>query len=81
MAHMDTGHVVSGIPKSVLQVLGQLSLDEIEAIANEMSVSLINFRLNETEINRLRALPDDKKAAYMLAVTTHKRNHGGNQRT
>lgn len=64
----ESGEIVTGLPRPVLERLANLSLDQIEAIAQGVGVSLISFRLSEAELTRLTALQESQRAAYSLAV-------------
>jgi flagellar transcriptional activator FlhD len=66
------GEVVTGLPRSVLERLKDLSLEEIEALAREIGVSLITFRLKEAELNRLLFMPKEQRPAYSLMVVANK---------
>ncbi|CUB08006.1 MULTISPECIES: flagellar transcriptional regulator FlhD [Tepidiphilus] len=64
----ESGEIVTGLPRPVLERLANLSLDQIEAIAERIGISLITIRLNEAELARLASLQDGQRAAYSLAV-------------
>lgn len=67
-ANSKSGEIITGLPGPVLDRLANLSLDQIEAIAQGVGVSLITFRLSEAELTRLTALQESQRAAYSLAV-------------
>jgi flagellar transcriptional activator FlhD len=67
-ANSKSGEIITGLPRPVLDRLATLSLDQIEAIAQGVGVSLITFRLSESELTRLTALQEGQRAAYSLAV-------------
>lgn len=68
-ANSKSGEIITGIPRPVLDRLANLSLDQIEAIAQGVGVSLINIRLNEAELDRLIKLGGNQRMAYSVAVT------------
>lgn len=68
LANSKSGEIVTGLPRPVLERLANLSLDQIEAIAERIGISLITIRLNEPELARLASLQDGQRAAYSLAV-------------
>ena len=63
-----SGEVLTGLSRGVLDRLAQMSLDEIEAMARDIGISVISLRLNEVEMDRLLALHGLQKAAYTLAI-------------
>ena len=66
--HACSAPVLTGLSRPVLDRLAKLSLDEIEGLAAQTGSSLFTLRLTESELNRLLAIEDDKRSAYMLAV-------------
>lgn len=72
---------MTGLPRPILDKLANLSLDQIEAIAQEAGVSLINIRLSEAELTRLIALQKGQRAAYSLAVVASRGGDGNGRRT
>lgn len=71
-ANTTSGEVITGLPRAVLDRLGKMNLDEIERLAQSAGVSLISFRLNEAELDRLASLHDRKRPAYALSVVATK---------
>lgn len=67
-AKSKSGEIITGLSRPVLDKLANMSLDQIEGIAQETGVSLISFRLTEAELNRLLSLQKGQQAAYSLAV-------------
>lgn len=67
-AKSKSGEIITGLSQPVLDKLANMSLDQIEGIAQETGVSLISFRLTEVELNRLVSLRKGQQAAYSLAV-------------
>jgi len=67
-AKSKAGEIVTGLSRPVLDRLANMSLDQIEGIAQETGVCLISFRLTEAELNRLLSLQKGQQAAYSLAV-------------
>ncbi|MEO1767674.1 hypothetical protein [Thiobacter aerophilum] len=67
-AGSKAGEVITGLPRPVLDRLANLSIDQIEAIAQGAGVSLITFRLSEAELTRLIDIQESQRAAYSLAV-------------
>jgi hypothetical protein len=75
-AKLNSGEVVTGLQRSVLDRIGKLSLDEIETIAQNVSVSLVSFRLNDNELARLISLSDKQKKAYSASVAAREGGDG-----
>ena len=71
-ANTRSGEVITGLPRPVLDRLGKMNLDEIERLARGAGVSLISFRLNEAELERLASLHDRQRPAYALSVVATK---------
>ena len=67
-AKLESGELLTGLSRPLLDRLGGMTLDQIEGLAKVVGVSVISLRLNEAELNRLSALPDPQKAAYAVAV-------------
>lgn len=67
-AKAKSGEIITGLSRPVLDRLADMSLDQIEGIAQETGISLISFRLTEAELNRLLSLQKGQQAAYSLAV-------------
>jgi hypothetical protein len=63
-----SGEIITGLSKQVLGKLAQLSLEQIEEIAQGAGVSLISFRLSESELTRFISLEKSRQTAYSLAV-------------
>lgn len=72
-ANSKAGEIITGLPRPVLNQLTNLSLDQIEAIAQGIGVSLITLRLSEAELARLTTLHESQRAAYSLAVVASER--------
>jgi flagellar transcriptional activator FlhD len=71
-ASTRSGEVITGLPRPVLDRLGKMNLDEIERLARGAGVSLISFRLNEAELDKLASLHDRQQPAYALSVVATK---------
>lgn len=68
LANNSSGEIVFGFSKPVLKKISELSLDQIDELAEKVGISLFTLRLDETEINRLSSLPKTRKTPYALAV-------------
>ena len=59
--------MATGLPKQILDRIGQLSTEEIEELAKS-EISLFTLRISEKQIdNMLSNLREKKRAAYLLA--------------
>jgi len=71
-ANTKSGEVITGLTRPVLDRLGKMNLEEIERLAQGAGVSLISFRLNEAELERLASLHDGQRTAYAMSVVATK---------
>jgi hypothetical protein len=71
-ASAPSGEIITGLSRQVLDKLATLSLEQIEAVAQGAGVSLISFRLSESELNRLISLEKSRQNAYSLALLASK---------
>lgn len=69
-AQSPSGEIVTGLARPILDQLSRLTLDQIDAIAQAASVSLISLRLTEAELQRLITLNNGRQMAYALAVVS-----------
>lgn len=69
-----SAEVLTGLSRGVLDKLGQMSLEEIEAMARDLGISVISMRLNEAEMERLLALQGMQKAAYSMSIAAGTKN-------
>jgi hypothetical protein len=67
-ASSPSGEIITGLSKPVLDKLAKLSLEQIDEIAQGAGISLIGFRLSDSELNRFISLEKSRQAAYSLAV-------------
>jgi hypothetical protein len=72
-ANSPSGEVITGLSRQVLDKLAGLSLEQIEEVAQRVGISLISFRLSESEFNRLISLKESRQPAYSLAVIASRR--------
>lgn len=69
-AQLKSGELLTGLPKSTLDRLAGMTIDQIEQVACGAGVSLITLRLTESEINRLLA---SRSPFYTVAVLAGER--------
>lgn len=64
----SSGEIITGLPRSVLDRLAEMSLEDIEAVAQGASVSLITLRLSRADMERFVSLRGAQQTAYSLAT-------------
>lgn len=67
-AQLGSGEILTGLTRPILDKLSGMTLEQIEGLAKGAGVSLISFRLSDTELNRLCSLHETQKAPYATAV-------------
>ncbi len=68
---------MTGLSRTVLDRIAQMTLDEIDAMARDIGISVISIRLTETEMDRLLSLQGLQKAAYSISIAASARPRGG----
>lgn len=63
--------MVCGLPKSSLEAIGKLDLEQIDVLASS-SVSLLSIRLSGDEIERMVSLEAEKSPAYIVSLVASK---------
>ena len=48
-----SGEIMTGLSRNALDRIAQMTLDEIDAMARDIGISVISIRLTETEMDRL----------------------------
>lgn len=71
-ANAKSAEIITGLSRPVLDRLGKMSLIDLENLAENAGLSLISFRINEEEMDRLSALHDGQRSAYALSVASSK---------
>lgn len=64
----ESAELLTGLSRNVLDMIGKMTLEEIEAMARDMGISAISLRLSKTEMERLMALQGLQKAAYSMSI-------------
>jgi flagellar transcriptional activator FlhD len=72
-----SGEIMTGLSRTALDRIAQMTLDEIDAMARDIGISVISIRLTETEMDRLLSLQGFQKAAYSISVAASARTRGG----
>ena len=60
--------LMTGLPRSVIERIASLYMDEIEELAETIVVSLYTLRLTDQTFNRLVQMPRGAKSAYAEAT-------------
>lgn len=68
---------MTGLSRTALDRIAQMTLDEIDAMARDIGISVISIRLTETEMDRLLSLQGLQKAAYSISIAASARPRGG----
>jgi flagellar transcriptional activator FlhD len=72
-----SGEIMTGLSRTALDRIAQMTLDEIDAMARDIGISVISIRLTESEMDRLLSLQGLQKAAYSISVAASARPRGG----
>jgi flagellar transcriptional activator FlhD len=72
VANSPSGEIITGLSRQLLEKLSNLTLDQIEEIAQGAGVSLISVRLSEEELDRLLSLQKSRRIPYSIAVVAPK---------
>jgi len=72
-----SGEIMTGLSRTALDRIAQMTLDEIDAMARDIGISVISIRLTETEMDRLLSLQGLQKAAYSISIAASARPREG----
>jgi hypothetical protein len=64
----DAAELMTGLPRSVIEKISTLDMDEIDELAETVGVSLYTLRLSDPAFSRLLQMPRDAKSAYAKAA-------------
>lgn len=64
----DAAELMTGLPRTVVDRIATLDMDEIEELAENVGVSLYTIRLPDPVFSRLLKLPPEAKSAYAEAA-------------
>lgn len=64
----DAAELMTGLPRSVIDRIATLDMDEIDELAETVGVSLYTLRLSDPAFSRLLLMPRDAKSAYAEAA-------------
>lgn len=60
--------LMTGLPRSAIDRIASLDMDEIEELAETIGISLYTLRLSDPALNRLIQMPRDAKSTYAEAT-------------
>lgn len=60
--------LMTGLPRSVIDRIASLDMDEIDELAETIGVSLYTIRLTDPALNRLIQMPRNAKSSYAEAT-------------
>ncbi len=68
--------LMTGLPRSVIERIASLDMEEIEELAETIGISLYTLRLSDPAFNRLLQMPRDAKSTYAEATLAGKSRGG-----
>jgi len=60
--------LMTGLPRSAIDRIASLDMDEIDELAETIGISLYTLRLSDPALNRLIQMPRDAKSTYAEAT-------------
>lgn len=64
----DAAELMTGVPKSVIDKIATLDMEEIEELAETVGVSLYTLRFTDPAFSRLLQMPRDARSTYAEAA-------------
>lgn len=64
----DAAELLTGLPKSVIDKIAMLDMEEIDELAETVGVSLYTLRFSDPAFSRLLQMPRDAKSTYAEAA-------------
>lgn len=64
----DAAELMTGLPKSVIDKIANLDMDEIDELAETVGVSLYTLRFPDPVFSRLLQMPRDARSTYAEAM-------------
>ncbi len=64
----DAAELMTGVPKSVIDKIATLDMEEIEELAETVGVSLYTLRFSDPTFTRLLQMPRDARSTYAEAA-------------
>lgn len=69
LAASSIGSVTTGLTKEIITMLSEMSLDEIEELANS-GLCLFNLRFNEEQMKNFKDMPSKYRTSYAITVAS-----------
>ena len=73
---MDAAELMTGLPKSVIEKIATLDMDEIDDLAESVGVSLYTLRFSDPAFTRLLQMPREARSTYAEAAIASKSRGG-----
>ena len=64
----EAAELMTGLPKTVIEKIATLDMDEIDDLAETVGVSLYTLRLNDPAFTRLLQMPREARSKYAEAA-------------
>lgn len=64
----EAAELMTGLPKTVIEKIATLDMDEIDDLAETVGVSLYTLRLNDPAFSRLLQMPREARSTYAEAA-------------
>lgn len=64
----EAAELMTGLPKTVIEKIATLDMDEIDDLAETVGVSLYTLRLNDPAFTRLLQMPREARSTYAEAT-------------
>ncbi len=64
----EAAELMTGLPKTVIEKIATLDMDEIDELAETVGVSLYTLRLNDPAFTRLLQMPREARSTYAEAA-------------
>jgi len=64
----EAAELMTGLPKTVIEKIATLDMDEIDDLAETVGVSLYTLRLNAPAFTRLLQMPREARSTYAEAA-------------
>ena len=64
----EAAELMTGVPKSLIDKIAMLDMDEIDEIAASLGVSLFTIRLSDVTFSRLLKMPPGARSTYAEAT-------------
>lgn len=73
LANSNAGNVLTGLPKTVLSKLAEMSIEEVEELAKTSGLCLIGLRFNEAQMMKILNMPSTYRASYAMSISAEQK--------